>query len=94
MIRANDENTRRLIEVADRAETVKSASKTQGLLELSVTSDAWHKGEIELQVLSDIPEVMSPAQAREMGWALYRLGKLGCEYNQASHEIDPDEFYM
>lgn len=84
-----------VIELAKRAEKVVTEQHVEGKVGLFASSDAWSAGRVELKVVTDIPAVITPAEAKQIGWALFMLGKYGLELNSdRDHDIDDEDFFM
>lgn len=94
MYEITEADKRKIRDVATRAKRVISDRNAEGKVGLSISSQAWSRGEIKPVVVTDIPHVLSPAEAKEIGWTLYRLGVYGTELvTDNDHEIDDGDYF-
>lgn len=87
--------TNAIKELSRKADKVVVDRGVQGKVGLHMSSEAWDEGKIELVVMTSIPQQLTCDEAKELGWALYMLGKYGKELsNEYSHELDEDEKFF
>ena len=87
-------NEAKIRKVAGKTRRMLDQQGALGTMGLHLSSEAWKHGEIEPLVKCELPREMTPQQAKDLGWALFWLGKYGLELMDAEdHEI-PDEEYF
>lgn len=87
-------NTEKINQLAVKTSRVITDRNVEGTMGLYVSSAAWRDGKISLRVMTKLPEKLTCDEAKEIGWALYMLGKYGNELSSDDeHEID-DDFFM
>ena len=83
---------------ARRTDEILAKNEAQGLVDLSFDVLALMNGEVKVTITNSVTE-MTPAQAQQIGWAIFQLGKYGEELEAAEEhkltraDIADDDFF-
>lgn len=83
---------------AKRTEKILAMNDAEGLVDLSFDVLALLNGEAKVTITNSVTE-MTPAQAKQIGWAIFQLGRYGEELETAKEhkltrsDIADDDFF-
>ena len=77
-----------ITDVLERSDSITNRCCAKGALGLGLNSEAWEAGKIEALIKTDLPKYLTPEEAKNVGWALFRLGKYGADLVSAvDHDL-------
>ena len=80
-------NRNKLKSIARRATKVVADQGATGKMAVYLSGEAWAEGRVDAWVKTDIPEHLTPQEAKQLGWALFTLGKCAIDLSEDASEM-------